>query len=151
MKNLLSSGLVSFALLAGVAVPAPAGTFGLIPCPWCCKCCCCKVCIKQYNAFSPCVSGCITADGCLPPINVCAPGGPPACDGVPCVSGDGCAMAMPDASPAMTAAQYQYLMYQQQMAAQFANYPSAVPAQAMPAAPVQSTGFVAPYYYGTGR
>jgi hypothetical protein len=67
MKRVLFGALAVFASLTAVT-PAEAGrTFGLFPhCGFGCCGCCCEFRIRQYNAFTPVCSGCITCDGCMP-------------------------------------------------------------------------------------
>lgn len=85
MKKALLSSFLGLASLALWAAPSVAGTFGLIPCHcWpcggcgcCCGKCCSTICVRPYNAFSPCCSGTIFCDGCMP---LGSPGcGQPAC------------------------------------------------------------------------
>jgi hypothetical protein len=68
MKRVLFTALVSLASLAS-AIPAQAKTFGIFInhcCGGLCGCCGCDFRIRQYNAFSPVCSGCITCDGNMP-------------------------------------------------------------------------------------
>jgi hypothetical protein len=129
-----------------VSIPVRAGTFGLCIHRKCHGCCGgCSVCIRPYNAFTPVVSGCLIADGCMPfsggganGANGCAP---------LCAIGETCAALTPDAAET-AAAQYQYLMYQQQMAAQYTMDQQQMTApQAMPYAPIQATGYAPAYNY----
>jgi hypothetical protein len=62
MKKLLFAGMLSLAAMAMASTQASAW-FG------CCGGngkCCTVLCIRQYNAFSPICSGCVTCNGCVP-------------------------------------------------------------------------------------
>lgn len=149
MNKLLRAGLLGLAVLTVVSVPVQARTFGLCIRHKCRSCCDgCSVCIRPYNAFTPVVSGTLIADGCFPFSGGFAPGGAPGW-APPCAIGDPCAALTPD-SAEMAAAQYQYLMYQQQLAAQNSMYQQHMTAQQpMPYAPVRATGYAPAYnYYG---
>jgi hypothetical protein len=152
MRNLLYSGLLGFAAVLALSVSAQAGTFGLFIHHKCCKCCDgCSVCIRPYNAFTPVVSGTLIADGCFPfssGFNNFGCGGA-GCNGL-CAIGETCASA-PIESNDMAALQYQYMMYQQQMAAQYMMYQQPVAQPAMPyGSAVQPTGYI-PAYNQLGR
>jgi hypothetical protein len=59
MKKLYLASLLSLALLA-LASSQSFAWFGR--CSQCCTC----LCIRPYNAFSPCCSGSLCCDGCMP-------------------------------------------------------------------------------------
>jgi hypothetical protein len=67
MKKMLPAALLALVACGLSATSSFAGAFGLIPHGCCWGCCCgCNVCVRPYNAFSPVVSGCLCADGCVP-------------------------------------------------------------------------------------
>jgi hypothetical protein len=145
MKKLLYTGLLGFAALTLMSAPVQAHTFGLFIHHRCCRCCDkCSVCIRPYNAFTPVISGNLVADGCFPFSGAGGNGGPGACAPL-CAVGETCAAATPESSAEMAAAQYQYLMYQQQMAAQYQQQMTVPPTT--PYGPIQSTGYVPGYNY----
>jgi hypothetical protein len=100
MNKLLPTALLGLFALGMSAPTARADKyFGLCPSGCCgCRCGCCNLCIKPYNAFSPVFSGCMCmGDNCCPPCapQACAP---------PC--GGGVAMLPGAPIPGMAVAGY---------------------------------------------
>src|SRR5262249_40372420 len=76
-KKLLLFALAALGACAALPQPARAGCcgggcglfgpFGLFTHKWCCgNCFTMKICCRQYNAFTPCCSGAMYGDGCMP-------------------------------------------------------------------------------------
>ncbi len=108
MKKLLT--LTAFALLAMTSSKASAGIFGLFG-HGCCGKGCYSLKVKQYNAFTPFCSGCITSHGCgacctpQPRCMIPQPYCPaPACGPDACADGHCAAPRAPMTAPATSVA-----------------------------------------------